>query len=147
MYFRQNGIKFWDRQLLSEVYQKQDKEGENFVDVYARRGTTASRRFEDWNSERVELKIARICPCRCKLWGPNIYQLYRVVGMRLESRRCDSQWGKLHRITDRKYLVSMHRESINRVIGVDAVDPNWEHPSWWGRYCMNHDAWTFKNKG
>jgi len=64
MYFRPNAITFGDRELLNEIYEEEDKEEENHVDVDARRSTTASRRFEGRNSERVELKIARICSCR-----------------------------------------------------------------------------------
>ena len=143
MYSLPNAIKFPLQGLLRKIYGQAEKKEENYVDVYARGNTTAFRRFEDRNSERVELKIAIICACRCKLWGSNVYQFYSVVRMSLKSRGCGGKWGKLHRKTDRKFLIPSHGESINRIIGVNAIDPNWEYPSCWGRYCMNPDARTF----
>ena len=66
MYFHPNAMKFPLRGLLRKIDGQAEKKEENYVDVYARGNTTASRRFEDRDSERVELKIA-ICSCRCKL--------------------------------------------------------------------------------
>jgi len=67
MYSHPNTIKFPIRGLLRKIDGQAEKKKENYVGVYAKGNTTACRRFEDRDSERVELKIASICSCRCKL--------------------------------------------------------------------------------